>query len=188
MCTLGTPRRGLNSQPLTIGACRGRKTAHQLRSRPRQTMTEEDEAVGFLAHQHQRVPGFALRVVLRVAERAPRTPCAAPRPRSPAGSTRKTGWRCRARSRGCCPTAAFEDAWRRNSASSRDDFTACRTVRRVCGETRSGRLSARDTVAVETPARLATSLMLDTIPPLRCEAPMLAGMPTSTRQNRSGRR
>jgi hypothetical protein len=36
-------------------------------------------------------------------------------------------------------------------------LTACNTLRRVCGETMSGRLNTRETVAVETPARLATS-------------------------------
>src|SRR5215471_14305880 len=37
--------------------------------------------------------------------------------------------------------------------------TAFMTLRRVPGATMSGRLSTRDTVAVETPARLATSKM-----------------------------
>ena len=68
MCTLGMPRRGLNSQPLTIGARPGRHRAHQRRRFLRQTMTEKDQAVGFLAAQHQRVAFLTLLVVLRVAE------------------------------------------------------------------------------------------------------------------------
>src|SRR5437899_2978036 len=36
------------------------------------------------------------------------------------------------------------------------------TLRRVCGATISGRLSTRETVAVETPARLATAKILGT--------------------------
>ena len=68
MCTLGMPSRGLNSQPLTTGAQRGAIAAHQRRRFLRQTMAEEDQAVGFLPLQHQRVAILALLVVLGVAE------------------------------------------------------------------------------------------------------------------------
>src|SRR3954471_11536650 len=40
--------------------------------------------------------------------------------------------------------------------------TACITLRRVAGATASGRDNTRDTVAIDTPARLATSKMLAT--------------------------
>jgi hypothetical protein len=39
---------------------------------------------------------------------------------------------------------------------------ACRTLRRVAGATASGRDTTRDTVAIDTPARFATSKMFAT--------------------------
>ena len=68
MCTLGMPSLGLNSQPFTTGAQRGRHRADQRRRFRRQAMAEHDQAIGFLALQHQRVAILARLVVLRVAE------------------------------------------------------------------------------------------------------------------------
>ena len=68
MCTLGMPRRGRELAAVDDRRAARRHRAHERGRLLRQPVAEEDQAVGFLALQHQRVAFFALLVVLRVAD------------------------------------------------------------------------------------------------------------------------